>query len=75
MEVKIGVTNAVRELSLESRQSADDIRQAMAAALSGDGQVFSLSDERGRTVLVPAQKLAYVEISDESGRRVGFGTG
>lgn len=73
MEVKIGVVHASRELTLETSQSAEEIHKAMADALDGDGGVFELHDDRGRSVYVPAEKLAYLEISGEAGRRVGFG--
>jgi hypothetical protein len=73
VEVKIGVQFAPRELVVESEQSPADIEQAVTAALAtGDG-VFSLVDARGRRVMVPAAKLAYVEIGEPEGRRVGFG--
>ncbi len=73
MEVKIGVTHANRELSLETSQSADNVQKAISEALSGDGRLLVLSDDKGRSVYIPAEKLAYVEILGESGRRVGFG--
>ena len=72
MEVKIGVTHANRELSLESSQSADDIRAAVSDALAADDGLLTLADDKGRTVYVPAAKLAYVEIVDASSRRLGF---
>lgn len=73
MEVKIGVQFASRELVLESTQSPDEIEAAVDAALRADIGVLSLVDERGRRVLVPADKLAYVEIAESEQRRVGFG--
>ena len=73
MEVKIGVQHAPRELVLESAQSSDDIVKAVAEALRADLVVLSLVDEKGRRVLVPADKLAYVEIAESEQRRVGFG--
>jgi Protein of unknown function (DUF3107) len=73
VEVRIGVIHASRELTLETSQSAEEIHKAMADALSGQGGVFELHDDRGRSVHVPAEKLAYVEIAGELGRRVGFG--
>ncbi|MBA3310634.1 MAG: DUF3107 domain-containing protein [Nocardioidaceae bacterium] len=73
MEVKIGVTHANRELSLETSQSADKVQKAISEALSDDGGLLVLSDDKGRSVYIPAQKLAYVEIVGESSRRVGFG--
>lgn len=74
MEVKIGVQYAPRELTVESAQTADEIEKAVAAAVkAGSGGVLSLVDEKGRRVLVPAEKLAYVEIAESETRRVGFG--
>ena len=35
--------------------------------------MLTLVDEKGRRVLVPADKLAYVEIAEAEQRRVGFG--
>ncbi len=73
MEVKIGVKGAPRELVLESESSAEEIMASVAAALKAEQGVFSLSDARGRQVLVPAEKLAYVEIGEAETRKVGFG--
>ncbi len=75
MEVKIGVTHANRELSLESSQSADDVLKAVNAALADDDGLLVLSDDKGRTVYVPAEKLAYVEVVGAAGRRMGFAPG
>ncbi|MDQ1644311.1 MAG: hypothetical protein QOJ50_495, partial [Cryptosporangiaceae bacterium] len=71
MEVKIGVQFAPRELVLESTQAAAEVEQAVAEALSGRSGVLSLVDDKGRRVLVPADKLAYVEIAETEARRVG----
>jgi hypothetical protein len=74
VEVKIGVQNAARELVLESAQTPDDITEAVSAALSANGNgTLILVDERGRRVLVPVDKLAYIEIGEQIERRVGFG--
>ncbi|CAM5328350.1 DUF3107 domain-containing protein [Streptomyces sp. R-07] len=73
MEVKIGVQHAPREIVLESGQSAEEVERAVADALAGKAQLLSLSDEKGRKVLVPAEKIAYVELGEPAVRRVGFG--
>jgi hypothetical protein len=73
VEVKIGVQYAARELVLESAQTAEQVEQAVADALKADLGVLTLVDEKGRRVLVPADKLAYVEIAESESRRVGFG--
>ena len=73
MEVKIGVQYAMREIVFESTDSADDVAKAVADAIKAGG-LLSLSDERGRRIVVPADKLAYIEIGEQVERRVGFGT-
>jgi hypothetical protein len=73
VEVKIGIQFAARELVLESTESPDAVAKAVAEALKADLGVLSLVDDKGRKVLVPADKLAYVEIADAETRRVGFG--
>ena len=72
MEVKIGVQNAAREIVLESTLTPDEVEKAVAAALAKDS-VLTLKDEKGRRVVVPAARLAYVEIGEPVERRVGFG--
>jgi hypothetical protein len=73
VEVKIGVQFATRELVLESAQSPEDVVKAVGDALKADLGVLTLVDDKGRRVLVPADKLAYVEIAETEQRRVGFG--
>ena len=73
MEVKIGVQHAPRELVLESGQTPDEVEKAVAAAFKSSEGVLSLVDDKGRRVLVPVTKLAYVEIAENEQRRVGFG--
>ena len=72
MEIKIGVQDTPREIGLESNQSPEDVTQAVAAAVAS-GSMLSLTDDKGRTVLVPGAKIAYVEIGPVSARKVGFG--
>ena len=72
MEVKIGVQNTNRELVLDSSESSDDVAKTVTATLSGDEKVLVLSDSKGRKVLVPADKLAYVEIGTSTTGQVGY---
>lgn len=73
MEVRIGVQQAARELVLDSTETADAVAQKVADAIAGEG-LLDLTDEKGRRVVVPAAKLAYVEIAAAESRRVGFGS-
>ncbi|KUN83014.1 ATP-binding protein [Streptomyces bungoensis] len=74
MEVKIGVQHAPREIVLESGLSVEEVERAVSEALTGKTQLLSLQDEKGRKVLVPTDRLAYVEIGEPTVRKVGFGT-
>jgi hypothetical protein len=73
VEVKIGVVYAPRELVVDTEQSAEDVHKALSKAIV-DGGVFSLTDdEKGTTVVVPVDKVAYLEIAKPDDRKVGFG--
>ena len=72
MEVKIGVQHAHRELSLESVQTPAEVADAVTKALAEPDGVLTLMDEKGRQVIVPVAKIAYVEIDEATQRRVGF---
>jgi len=72
VEVKIGIQHAPRELVVESDESAESIEQTVSNALGGGDGVLSLTDAKGRKVVVPAAKIAYVEIGGGVAGTVGF---
>ncbi len=74
MEVKIGVQNAARELSVETEEAPETVLSKLESAIK-DEAVFSLTDEKERTVAVPADKVAYLYFTADTGRKVGFGHG
>lgn len=71
MEVKIGVINASRELTLDTDLDADGVEQQVRDAIA-EGGVLSLADARGRRVVIPVEKLAYVEVATGTVGQVGF---
>ena len=73
MEVKIGVQYAPRELTLESAQTPAEVEKAVTEAMAKDS-VLTLTDEKGRKVIVPMAKVAYVEIAETANRPFGFTT-
>jgi len=75
VNVRIGVTHTPKELEVELADDAkaDEVKKAVEAALGGKAPLW-LTDRRGRQVAVPAEKLAYVEISGpDDSPRIGFG--
>lgn len=76
MDVRIGVTQAPREINVEVPDDVDRgaLRQQIEAALTGAIDVLWLTDKRGREVGVAAAKVAYIELGTTEGdRRIGFG--
>jgi hypothetical protein len=76
VDVRIGVTQAPREINLELGDDIDrdDLQSRVEAALSGASDVLWITDKRGNDVGVPSAKIAYVELgSAESTRKIGFG--
>ena len=76
MDIRIGVTYTGKEIELELADDADrdQIFGQVEAALANGGKVLWLTDKRGRSVGVPSDKVAYVEIGGPGDdRRVGFG--
>ncbi|MFB9659392.1 DUF3107 domain-containing protein [Glycomyces mayteni] len=71
MEVKIGVQYAPRELVLESKLSPKDLSDTIDQAVK-DGGVLRLEDDKGRQVIVPVDKIAYIETAATNVRSVGF---
>ncbi|GAB88570.1 DUF3107 domain-containing protein [Gordonia rhizosphera] len=73
VEVKIGIAESARELSIQSSLTSDKAFAAVEAALSGSEQLLSLVDDKGARYLIPVAKIAYVEVGATENRRVGFG--
>ena len=71
MEIKIGIQSAPRELVVETESAAAEVEAALKAAIA-DSAVLVLSVAKGGRVLVPADKIAYLEIGGTEARRVGF---
>lgn len=72
MEVKIGVQQAAREVVLESAQTPEEVVALVSTAVS-EKTALVLADDKGRTVVVPGDKIAYVEVGAGERGRLGFG--
>jgi len=71
VEVRIGVQNAARELVVDTDDTAENVEKQVAEAVSAGG-VLALTDHKGKKTIVPAEKLAYVEIGTGTVGAVGF---
>jgi len=75
MEVKIGIQSVPRELVVDTDATAAEVERDLATALTAENGrgLFALSTQKGGRILVPADKIAFVEFSTDQARRVGFG--
>jgi hypothetical protein len=74
VDIKVGIQHVTREVVVDSADSAKDVEKAFTEALASDDGFLRLNDAHGRKVLIPAGKIAYIDIGEENARRVGFGT-
>ena len=72
MEVKIGVQHANRELVVETNLSSDEIEKTVTEARKTESGLLSLTDSKGRRIMIPADRLAYVELGTPTAGQVGF---
>ena len=74
MEIRIGITQSMKEISLELAEGTEreSVEKQVESALV-DGAILWLTDRMGRRVGVPAERVAYVEFSTTTERAVGFG--
>lgn len=68
MEIKIGIQQSARELSIESDLDAAAVAQLVRDA----GDVLELTDTKGRLLIVKVDKIAYVEVGTATAGAVGF---
>lgn len=75
MEVRIGVTQTPKEITVDMGDDVDGDRlvDEIKAAMTNESSMLWFTDRRGRRVGIPTGKLAYVEVgAGGSERRVGF---
>lgn len=71
-EVRIAVIRVANDITFDSALSSTEIKSAVTEALLS-GKPLMLSDARGHEIIVPADKIGYVEVGEPASRRVGFG--
>ena len=72
MEVRIGISDVSREVTLRTQASADELIEKLGKAVA-ENTLFEMVDDQGRRVIVPAAKVAYLDLGSPDVRAVGFG--
>lgn len=70
--VKIGMTNAPREIDIEV-SDADAFKTEFEAAVSGGQKLWWVTDQQGNRHGLLVERIAYVEVEPERDRMIGFG--
>lgn len=70
-EVKIGISDSTHEINFESPSSSSEVIAKINEAIKS-ATVLALTDVRGREILVPHNKISYVEVGQSANRQVGF---
>ena len=74
MEIKIGITQSNRELSVSLDEVTDS--EAFLTEITtqlAEQPVLKLAESTGRTLLIPSTSVAYLELRAQPTRTVGFG--
>ena len=70
-EVKIGISDSTHEINFESPSTSSEVIAMVNEAIKS-ATVLALSDSKGREILVPHNKISYVEVGESADRHVGF---
>ncbi len=70
-EVKIGSSDSTHEINIECASTQAEVIAKVNEAIKSSS-VLSLSDTKGRELLVPSNKISFVEVGESSDRKVGF---
>ena len=73
VEIRIGITDIAREVVIEVTDSPDNVVQSYRDALSETNGLLRLVDAKGRLLLIPAARIAYLDLGSTGHRPVGFG--
>ena len=74
MDIRIGVLHNPKELNLDLGEvDRDTVKSEIDGALAGPVSVLWLTDKDGRSVGVPTDRIAYVEVGKgDASRKIGF---
>jgi hypothetical protein len=71
VEVKIGISDSSNELNIDCANTQAEVVAKVNEAIKSSS-VLSLSDSKGREILIPFNKISYVEVGESADRHVGF---
>ena len=74
VKVAVGVMFSAKELEFDVDGTATELQATIQSQIDGGAKVLTFSDGEGKRVVVPVDKLCYVELTDASkSKSIGFG--
>ena len=73
VEIKIGIADITHEVVIDVENTVDDTVQAFSDALAETNGLLRLADAKGRRLVIPAARVAYLDLGSAEHRPVGFG--
>lgn len=72
MDIKIGLADSPRELTIKLPEGQEDIIATVEQAIAGDQSTVKVEDDKGRVYLIRTERIVYVEQGNAAARTVGF---
>ncbi len=72
MELKVGISPLARVGARESTATPEGVSELVRKAVE-DKTLLDLVDEKGRRILIPGDRIGYVDLGSPTARAVGFG--
>ena len=73
MEIKIGIIDVAHEVVIEATADVESVVESYRAELDKDHGLLRLADAKGRLLVIPASRIAYLDLGSAEHRPVGFG--
>lgn len=74
MDIRIGIQDLPREVTLETSADPKTLTEQIEKAIESGAASLTLTDDKGRHFIIPTRSIGYVEIGTEESRRIGFGS-
>ncbi|MDP4015471.1 MAG: DUF3107 domain-containing protein [Candidatus Nanopelagicales bacterium] len=74
MEVRIGVQDISHDIVFESDSEPQDLAEVISTSWANE-EMITLHDSKGRRILVPSDKIGFIELGPPTREQVGFGVG
>ena len=73
VEIKIGFSDGTHEVFIETAEDAESVVESYRVELGKDNGLLRLADPKGRLLVIPASRIAYLDLGSAEHRPVGFG--